>query len=63
VDQQLVEMKRIWSGEERVSAGAIGPELVRSGSPELILGAASKASFRRVARLADGWIMGGGGRR
>jgi alkanesulfonate monooxygenase SsuD/methylene tetrahydromethanopterin reductase-like flavin-dependent oxidoreductase (luciferase family) len=60
LEEQLAEMKRIWSGEERGSAGAIGPEPVRSGGPELILGGASEATFRRVARLADGWIMGGG---
>ncbi|MET9342990.1 LLM class flavin-dependent oxidoreductase [Nonomuraea sp. NPDC003804] len=60
LEEQLTEMKRVWSGEERGSAGAIGPEPVRSGGPELILGGASEASFRRVGRLADGWIMGGG---
>ncbi|MEU7895824.1 LLM class flavin-dependent oxidoreductase [Nonomuraea sp. NPDC049152] len=60
LEEQLAEMKRIWSGEERGSAGAIGPEPARDGGPELILGGASEASFRRVARLADGWIMGGG---
>jgi alkanesulfonate monooxygenase SsuD/methylene tetrahydromethanopterin reductase-like flavin-dependent oxidoreductase (luciferase family) len=33
---------------------------VRSGGPELILGGMTEASLERVARLADGWIMGGG---
>ncbi|MFD1936625.1 MULTISPECIES: LLM class flavin-dependent oxidoreductase [Nonomuraea] len=60
LEEQLAEMKRIWSGEERGFAGAIGPEPARGGGPELILGGASEASFRRVAQLADGWIMGGG---
>ena len=32
----------------------------RPGGPELILGGATEASFRRVARVGDGWIMGGG---
>jgi len=59
-DQQLTEMKRIWAGESYGYAGAIGPEPVRPGGPELILGGAAEASFRRVALLGDGWIMGGG---
>jgi len=60
LDQQLTEMKRIWAGESYGYAGAIGPEPVRPGGPELILGGAAEASFRRVALLADGWFMGGG---
>src|SRR6266700_3990979 len=59
-DQQLTEMKRIWAGERYGYAGAIGPEPVRRGGPELILGGATQASFRRVALLGDGWISGGG---
>ena len=53
-------MKRVWSGEEFGYAGEIGPEPARPGGPEIILGGSTEASFRRVARLADGWIMGGG---
>jgi alkanesulfonate monooxygenase SsuD/methylene tetrahydromethanopterin reductase-like flavin-dependent oxidoreductase (luciferase family) len=60
LDEQLTEMKRIWSGERYGYAGAIGPEPVRRGGPELILGGTVQASFRRVALLGDGWIMGGG---
>ena len=60
LDEQLTEMKRIWSGESRGFAGGIGPEPVRPGGPELILGGSAQASFRRVALLGDGWIMGGG---
>ncbi|GAA2416313.1 LLM class flavin-dependent oxidoreductase [Streptomyces coeruleofuscus] len=60
LEEQLTEMKRVWSGEERGFAGAIGPAPVREGGPELVLGGSTPASFRRVARLADGWIMGGG---
>ena len=36
LDQQLAEMKRIWSGEHYGYAGGIGPEPVRRGGPELI---------------------------
>src|SRR5580692_2606454 len=59
-DEQLTELKRIWAGEHRGFAGGIGPEPVRPGGPELILGGTAEASFRRVALLGDGWIMGGG---
>jgi alkanesulfonate monooxygenase SsuD/methylene tetrahydromethanopterin reductase-like flavin-dependent oxidoreductase (luciferase family) len=59
-DEQLDEMRRIWAGEERGDVGPIGPTPARPGGPELILGGATEASFRRVARVANGWIMGGG---
>jgi alkanesulfonate monooxygenase SsuD/methylene tetrahydromethanopterin reductase-like flavin-dependent oxidoreductase (luciferase family) len=60
LEEQITMMKRVWSGEEFGYTGAIGPEPARPGGPEIILGGASEATFRRVARLADGWIMGGG---
>jgi alkanesulfonate monooxygenase SsuD/methylene tetrahydromethanopterin reductase-like flavin-dependent oxidoreductase (luciferase family) len=60
LEEQLATMKRVWSGEEFGTAGGIGPEPVRPGGPELILGGSTEASFRRAARFADGWIMGGG---
>ncbi len=60
LDEQLEEMKRIWSGEERGYAGAIGPAPAREGGPQLIVGGHAEAAFRRAARFGDGWIMGGG---
>lgn len=57
---QIEELRRIWSGEERGMAGPIGPDPVRKGGPELIVGAMSEAGFRRVVGHVDGWIMGGG---
>ena len=60
LEEQVAMMKRIWSGEEFGYAGGIGPEPVRPGGPEIILGGGTEASFRRIARIADGWIMGGG---
>jgi alkanesulfonate monooxygenase SsuD/methylene tetrahydromethanopterin reductase-like flavin-dependent oxidoreductase (luciferase family) len=60
LEEQIAMMKRVWSGEEFGYAGAIGPPPARHGGPEIILGGASEATFRRVARMADGWIMGGG---
>jgi len=59
-DRQLDELKRIWAGEERGTAGAVGPPPVRDGGPELIIGGAVEASFERAARHGSGWIMGGG---
>jgi alkanesulfonate monooxygenase SsuD/methylene tetrahydromethanopterin reductase-like flavin-dependent oxidoreductase (luciferase family) len=60
LDAQLEEMKRIWSGDERGIAGAIGPPPVRDGGPELILGGQGEPTFRRVARFGDGWMHSGG---
>lgn len=60
IDAQLQTMKRVWRGEERGEAGRVGPPPTRDGGPELIVGGGAQASFRRVARIADGWIMGGG---
>jgi alkanesulfonate monooxygenase SsuD/methylene tetrahydromethanopterin reductase-like flavin-dependent oxidoreductase (luciferase family) len=52
-DDQLAELKRIWSGDE------IGPAAEREGGPELIVGGYVDAAFRRTARYGDGWIAGG----
>lgn len=60
LEEQIADMKDVWAGGERGAAGAIGPVPVRDGGPELILGGSTATTFRRVARLADGWIMGGG---
>ena len=55
MDRQIVEMRRIWSGE-----GGIGPP-VRPGGPHIMIGGRSEAALRRAGRLGDGWIAGGGG--
>jgi alkanesulfonate monooxygenase SsuD/methylene tetrahydromethanopterin reductase-like flavin-dependent oxidoreductase (luciferase family) len=60
LDEQLEELKRVWSGDERGYAGAIGPTPAREGGPELIVGGQVEAAFRRAARFGTGWIMGGG---
>jgi alkanesulfonate monooxygenase SsuD/methylene tetrahydromethanopterin reductase-like flavin-dependent oxidoreductase (luciferase family) len=59
-DEQVALMKQVWSGEDFGTAGGIGPEPARPGGPEIILAGSTETSFRRVARLADGWIMGAG---
>ena len=58
LDRQLDEIKRIWTGEEKGLAGPIGPNVDQP--PEIVLGGTVDASFRRAAKHADGWIMGGG---
>jgi alkanesulfonate monooxygenase SsuD/methylene tetrahydromethanopterin reductase-like flavin-dependent oxidoreductase (luciferase family) len=58
LDQQLVDLRRIWSGD-----GKVGPAPVRAGGPEIIVGGMSEAAISRVARAADGWIVGGAGYR
>ena len=59
MEEMLGEMKRIWAGEERGHAGAIGPD-VSSNPPRIILGGQVDAAFRRAAEYGDGWMMGGG---
>jgi alkanesulfonate monooxygenase SsuD/methylene tetrahydromethanopterin reductase-like flavin-dependent oxidoreductase (luciferase family) len=60
LEQQLDELKRLWSGEERGFAGAVGPSPASEGGPSLIVGGQVDAAFRRAARFGEGWIMGGG---
>jgi alkanesulfonate monooxygenase SsuD/methylene tetrahydromethanopterin reductase-like flavin-dependent oxidoreductase (luciferase family) len=57
IEAMLDEIERVWQGEERGYAGAIGPD-VSGDPPSLILGGAVEATFERAARYADGWIMG-----
>jgi alkanesulfonate monooxygenase SsuD/methylene tetrahydromethanopterin reductase-like flavin-dependent oxidoreductase (luciferase family) len=59
-DEQLAEMKAIWTGEERGAAGAIGPPAALEGGPELVIGGGVEAAFRRVVEHGDGWTMSGG---
>ena len=58
-DEMLAQMKRLWAGEEVGYAGGVGPD-VRDNPPELLVGGASDAAFRRAAAYADGWILGAG---
>jgi alkanesulfonate monooxygenase SsuD/methylene tetrahydromethanopterin reductase-like flavin-dependent oxidoreductase (luciferase family) len=60
MDEVLGEMKRVWAGEERGDAGAIGPPPAREGGPELLIGGSVDAAVRRVVRFGDGWTLGGG---
>ena len=57
--EMIEEILRIWDGEERGTAGGIGPPLDDIGRPQLLVGGGVDASFRRAARLGDGWTAGG----
>lgn len=61
IGKQIAEMRRIWAGERRGFAGAVGPAPVAAGGPPLVLGGHSPAAIGRAAALGDGWISGGGG--
>jgi alkanesulfonate monooxygenase SsuD/methylene tetrahydromethanopterin reductase-like flavin-dependent oxidoreductase (luciferase family) len=55
-ERQLEQMTAIWRGES-----GVGPAPARGTRPGLLIGGHSDAAFRRAARYADGWTMGGGG--
>ncbi|GAB3596258.1 LLM class flavin-dependent oxidoreductase [Angustibacter peucedani] len=60
-DAQLAEMKAVWAGEARGTAGAIGPAPVQAGGPPILVGGTSEAAVRRTVEHGAGWIAGGGG--
>jgi alkanesulfonate monooxygenase SsuD/methylene tetrahydromethanopterin reductase-like flavin-dependent oxidoreductase (luciferase family) len=55
-EQQLDELMRLWAGE-----GGVGPQPANGRRPGLLIGGGADAAFRRAARYADGWTLGGGG--
>ena len=55
-DRMLEEWQRIWGGESFGFAGAIGPQ----ARPTLIIGGGADVAFKRAAKYADGWVLGGG---
>lgn len=56
-DEQLVQMKRIWSGQPlEENLGLVGPQPVQENGPEIILGGLSPQAYRRVGRFADGFV-------
>ena len=60
-DALLAEMRAVWAGESRGTAGAIGPAPVQPGGPPLLIGGTGAAAIRRTTTLGAGWISGGGG--
>ena len=59
-DAQLAEMRAVWSGASRGTAGAVGPVPAGDGPPLLIGGNGAHAN-RRMVEYGAGWISGGGG--
>jgi alkanesulfonate monooxygenase SsuD/methylene tetrahydromethanopterin reductase-like flavin-dependent oxidoreductase (luciferase family) len=54
-ERQLEEMARHWRGETEV-----GPPAANGSRPQLLIGGQADAAFRRAAKYADGWTLGGG---
>ncbi|MQF86240.1 MAG: LLM class flavin-dependent oxidoreductase [SAR202 cluster bacterium] len=62
MEQQIEEMRKIWSGESvREGVGPIGPTYSRKSGPELLIGGRSEAALRRSGRLGDGYVAGSAG--
>jgi alkanesulfonate monooxygenase SsuD/methylene tetrahydromethanopterin reductase-like flavin-dependent oxidoreductase (luciferase family) len=60
-DAVLAELRAVWAGEPRGTAGAIGPAPVQRGGPPLLIGGSGAAAIRRTVEVGAGWIVGGGG--
>lgn len=63
LDEMLAHMKRVWAGETFMDdSHPAGPLPVQAGGrPELLIGGGAPRAIARVARWADGFIVGGGG--
>lgn len=59
IEQQIAEMRAIWSGEPRGPGGAVGPAPIQAGGPRLLYGGYAPPAIARGARLTDGWLGGG----
>src|SRR3954454_11084534 len=54
-DRQLEEMARLWT-----RGGDFGPPPANGERPSLLIGGSAGVGYRRAAKYADGWTMGGG---
>ncbi|MFW6695606.1 LLM class flavin-dependent oxidoreductase [Streptomyces sp. MAR4 CNX-425] len=59
-DEQLAEMRAVWSQDARGRAHPVGPAPVQPGGPPILVGGDAPAAFRRIAEYGAGWILGGG---
>ena len=53
-DALLAEMRAVWAGESRGTAGAIGPAPVHPGGPPLLIGGLGAPAIRRTTTLGAG---------
>lgn len=54
-DRQLEEMTRLWQ-----RGGDFGPPPANGKRPSILIGGSADIAYRRAAKYADGWTMGGG---
>jgi alkanesulfonate monooxygenase SsuD/methylene tetrahydromethanopterin reductase-like flavin-dependent oxidoreductase (luciferase family) len=55
-DHQLEELTRLWGGGEE----SFGPKPANGKRPQLLIGGSADVAYKRAAKYADGWTMGGG---
>jgi alkanesulfonate monooxygenase SsuD/methylene tetrahydromethanopterin reductase-like flavin-dependent oxidoreductase (luciferase family) len=55
-EAQLEELTRLWGGGHE----SFGPRPANGKRPVLLIGGSADVAFRRAAKYADGWTMGGG---
>src|SRR4051794_34006608 len=55
MDRQLEEMTSLWK-----RTGDFGPRPANGERPQLMIGGQADAAFRRAAKYADAWTLGGG---
>lgn len=60
-DALLAELRSVWAGESRGTAGAVGPAPIQPGGPPLLMGGNGRAAIRRTVEYGAGYIAGGGG--
>jgi alkanesulfonate monooxygenase SsuD/methylene tetrahydromethanopterin reductase-like flavin-dependent oxidoreductase (luciferase family) len=54
LSEQLSMLRTLWEGS------SMGPQTIRPGGPDLLLGGLSDLGYARIARYADGYVHGGG---
>ena len=55
MDRQLEELAQLWKRE-----GDFGPRPANGERPQLLIGGSADVVYRRAAKYADGWTLGGG---